>query len=628
MKAIDCERGGARRRGARRAPSPTSCSPAAPSSRSASRRRPAHDAAPVEAARAPRRERRVIGAGSVVVASGGARGVTAACLVALARALPPALRAARPHRARGRAARRPRRRRRAPRSSARCSTRPRAEGATPTPPSSARRGARARAAARSARRSPRSTAAGRRGALRRRRRAATPTALERRARRRAPRVGPDHRRRPRRRRARRQAHRREDRRAVRPGVRHQGRRPARAARRRPASDPLRVARAVLLGRRRAAATPASATTRWPTRCSNKVAAAERARRGAACVVRVARLGSVGRRHGDAALEARFAQLGVPLIPLAAGARMFVDELAAAPDEVEVVLGGAAGGGAARRRGGAAPSLEVRVDAASHPYLADHASPDVPVVPVVLALEWFARAPRPCRPDLACASVPRRQGAARHPARALRARRRLVHVRCRQVAERRPRGDLASSCAAGRHAALHARGPSMARRRAAPPPTPSPPPLEAVDAAARSTTDAAVPRPALPGDPRASKGISRDGDRGHARRRARASAGRRTVAHRSRRCSTAGCSSRCSWAQHVLGGASLPMARAARALLPRRPRGGPGALRGVTAREIRDAPRGVRHRLRRRGAAPSSPSCSASRPSLRPDEPSSRAASRP
>ncbi|WP_437690368.1 SDR family NAD(P)-dependent oxidoreductase [Sorangium sp. So ce176] len=135
---------------------------------------------------------------------------------------------------------------------------------------------------------------------------------------------------------------------------------------------------------------------------NKVAAAEAARRPG-CVVKSLGWGPWQGGMVNAALEAHFAQLGVPLIPLAAGARMLIDELCdgpgvASPRAVEVVLGAAPTTLAAPEHGRRV-ALAVRADRATHPYLADHAINGVPVVPVVIALEWFARAARACRPDL-------------------------------------------------------------------------------------------------------------------------------------------------------------------------------------------------------------------------------------
>nr|MBA2321509.1 SDR family oxidoreductase [Deltaproteobacteria bacterium] len=104
---------------------------------------------------------------------------------------------------------------------------------------------------------------------------------------------------------------------------------------------------------------------------------------------------------NAALEARFASLGVPMIPLDVGARMFVDELRDASGAVEIVLGGEPKAEALASEGGAREvRVAVRTHRSSHPYLADHTLAGVPVVPVALALEWMAQAARAARPDLA------------------------------------------------------------------------------------------------------------------------------------------------------------------------------------------------------------------------------------
>jgi hypothetical protein len=99
------------------------------------------------------------------------------------------------------------------------------------------------------------------------------------------------------------------------------------------------------------------------------------------------------------LKAHFERAGVPLIPLDVGARALVDELTAS-DAVEVVIGGPPkaealiGGGAQGDL-----SFTVVVNARNHGWLADHAIDGVPVVPVVLAMEWFSRAAGQARPDL-------------------------------------------------------------------------------------------------------------------------------------------------------------------------------------------------------------------------------------
>jgi len=102
------------------------------------------------------------------------------------------------------------------------------------------------------------------------------------------------------------------------------------------------------------------------------------------------------------LKARFAELGVPMIPLDVGARMFVDELRdARADDVELVLGGEPRPEALLSDGADArvQSVEVQVNQDSHAYLGGHAVDGEPVLPAVLAAEWFARAAASLRPGL-------------------------------------------------------------------------------------------------------------------------------------------------------------------------------------------------------------------------------------
>ncbi len=101
-----------------------------------------------------------------------------------------------------------------------------------------------------------------------------------------------------------------------------------------------------------------------------------------------------------ALAKHFASLGVPLIPLDVGARMMVDELSGArPDAVELVLGGEPRAEALRMDGsdGARVVREIRVDEALRALLAGHAVAGGPVVPMALVAEWFARMARAVRP---------------------------------------------------------------------------------------------------------------------------------------------------------------------------------------------------------------------------------------
>ncbi len=73
---------------------------------------------------------------------------------------------------------------------------------------------------------------------------------------------------------------------------------------------------------------------------NKVAISERTRRGDECVVKSLGWGPWAGGMVTPALRRHFESIGVDLIELEVGARMFVDELASPQtDQVEVVLGG-------------------------------------------------------------------------------------------------------------------------------------------------------------------------------------------------------------------------------------------------------------------------------------------------
>jgi NAD(P)-dependent dehydrogenase (short-subunit alcohol dehydrogenase family) len=100
------------------------------------------------------------------------------------------------------------------------------------------------------------------------------------------------------------------------------------------------------------------------------------------------------------LRAVFLERGVALIPTALGARMFTDAITNPAAPVSVVVGGRPdasvllGHGAARKVVG-----DLVVSQATSPHLASHAVKGVPVFPVALALEAFARIARSARPDL-------------------------------------------------------------------------------------------------------------------------------------------------------------------------------------------------------------------------------------
>lgn len=129
----------------------------------------------------------------------------------------------------------------------------------------------------------------------------------------------------------------------------------------------------------------------------QVLAAEQARRPG-CLVRAIAWGPWQGGMVTPALAERFRDGGVPLIDPADGARAFAAELAGPPDGVLAVV--AAGEQAALPASPASAGLvaEVVVSGRAYPYLADHQLGGVAVVPVATVLDWFVRAAISWRPD--------------------------------------------------------------------------------------------------------------------------------------------------------------------------------------------------------------------------------------
>ncbi len=134
---------------------------------------------------------------------------------------------------------------------------------------------------------------------------------------------------------------------------------------------------------------------------NKVAAAERNRRGEACLVKSIGWGPWDGGMVTPTLKKHFEEQGVVLIPKDAGGQMFATEILDAPaSDIEVVLGGsvsAEGINGTNLEEGI--SVDLHIDASTHPYLDSHRLKGVPVVPAMVVLDWFLRLARGCRPDL-------------------------------------------------------------------------------------------------------------------------------------------------------------------------------------------------------------------------------------
>ncbi|HEY0224855.1 MAG TPA: SDR family NAD(P)-dependent oxidoreductase, partial [Mycobacterium sp.] len=132
---------------------------------------------------------------------------------------------------------------------------------------------------------------------------------------------------------------------------------------------------------------------------NKVALAEQARRGPSCLVRALGWGPWDSGMVTPGLKAMFESRGISLIPIADGARAFVsDVLDAETGSSEVTLGDGVWAGVPTHPMPAEGRIaSVVAHATQQPYLLDHRIQGNVVLPVVQALEWFVRMAEACRP---------------------------------------------------------------------------------------------------------------------------------------------------------------------------------------------------------------------------------------
>jgi acyl carrier protein len=124
---------------------------------------------------------------------------------------------------------------------------------------------------------------------------------------------------------------------------------------------------------------------------NRVCRQERWRRGDECLVKAIGWGPWAGGMVDAGLEAHFAALGVALIPLAEGARFFVDEyLGRNGAEVEVIFGGGLDAFAATSGRQPAARFHARFHRETHGYIGSHVIRSNNVVPLVAAVDLARR----------------------------------------------------------------------------------------------------------------------------------------------------------------------------------------------------------------------------------------------
>jgi acyl carrier protein/NADP-dependent 3-hydroxy acid dehydrogenase YdfG len=139
---------------------------------------------------------------------------------------------------------------------------------------------------------------------------------------------------------------------------------------------------------------------------NKVAQTEAGWRGNDCLVKSLNWGPWAGGMVTPELAAHFERQGVPLLPVDTGAAMLVAELrdVEQPGPVEVLLTGASGPGNGKPVLNGSVALELSVGQGTHEFLNGHRIHEVPVVPAVMVLEWFLEAARRARPDLALQAV--------------------------------------------------------------------------------------------------------------------------------------------------------------------------------------------------------------------------------
>ncbi len=105
------------------------------------------------------------------------------------------------------------------------------------------------------------------------------------------------------------------------------------------------------------------------------------------------------------LRAVFIERGVALIPAGDGARMFVEAITHPQAPVSVVVGGRPDASVLLGHGGGRKVTgDLVISSVTSPHLASHAVKGVPVFPVALALEAFARIARSTRPDLRLSAI--------------------------------------------------------------------------------------------------------------------------------------------------------------------------------------------------------------------------------
>ena len=134
---------------------------------------------------------------------------------------------------------------------------------------------------------------------------------------------------------------------------------------------------------------------------NKVADAEAVRRDGKCFVKSINWGPWDSGMVSPLLKAHFKDAGIPLIPVEFGTKRFVEEITEnAPENIEVVIGPAPPySSLSITQIPRELNLSLLVNKAKYPFIDSHRIQDTPVVPIAMVLEWFSRTAALYNPDM-------------------------------------------------------------------------------------------------------------------------------------------------------------------------------------------------------------------------------------
>ena len=134
---------------------------------------------------------------------------------------------------------------------------------------------------------------------------------------------------------------------------------------------------------------------------NKVGDAEAITRKGECSVKSINWGPWDSGMVSPLLKAHFKEVGIPLIPVDVGVKRFVKEITEdAPENIEVVIGPAPPDSAVGIS--AIPrdlNLSLLINKEKYPFIDSHRIQETPVLPVVMVLEWFSKTAQLYNPDM-------------------------------------------------------------------------------------------------------------------------------------------------------------------------------------------------------------------------------------